>query len=163
MSLPTPVEPSRKAATPTASASSLTSADAPPPPTASCATQDDRAPVQTTLRRVGDKWSVIVLTRLLEHDRLRFTDLQRRTAGISHRMLTHTLRVLEQDGLLSRTAFAESPPRVEYTLTEVGRSFLAAIERLAAWVENNAGALRPGTVGGAPSVRQDQAASPPST
>jgi DNA-binding HxlR family transcriptional regulator len=86
------------------------------------------------LTTIGDKWTLAVVSVLVE-DTVRFTEIQRRVAGISHRMLTKTLRDLERDGLVSRAVHAEVPPRVEYALTPLGRTLLEPIDGLARWVD----------------------------
>ena len=92
--------------------------------------------IRDVLSRVGDKWSLLVIALL--HDRpLRFTELQRRVDGISHRMLTQTLRNLQRDGLVSRTSYAEIPPRVEYAATELGRSLAQPVLGLVGWAAEN--------------------------
>ena len=78
-------------------------------------------PLRDILDRVGDKWSVLVVVLLGEGTR-RFSDLRRSVDGISQRMLTHTLRQLERDGLISRTVYPSVPLRVEYALTALGRN-----------------------------------------
>ena len=88
------------------------------------------------LSRVGDKWSLLVIG-LLDDRSLRFTELQRRIDGISHRMLTQTLRNLERDGLVSRTSYAEIPPRVEYAATPLGRSLVAPVHELVDWASTH--------------------------
>ncbi|MFE3456521.1 winged helix-turn-helix transcriptional regulator [Nocardiopsis aegyptia] len=88
--------------------------------------------IRAVLDRICDKWTLLVVSTL-DEGRLRFTDLQRRIPGISQRMLTLTLRNLERDGLVSRTAYAEVPPRVEYELTPTGRSLLPPALALAGW------------------------------
>jgi DNA-binding HxlR family transcriptional regulator len=90
------------------------------------------AAIRETLDRVGDKWSLYIITTL-DDGPLRFSDIRRRVNGISQRMLTLTLRSLERDGLLLRTQHPEIPPRVEYELTELGRSLLPAVMGLLAW------------------------------
>ena len=99
---------------------------------------DDRGhqQVRDRLRMVGDKWSLVIVS-VLSAGPLRFSELMREADGISHRMLTQTLRGLTRDGLVSRSAYAEVPPRVEYTLTELGHTLLEPITGLAAWVENH--------------------------
>lgn len=88
--------------------------------------------VREVLARVGDKWSLLTIGAL--HDGpLRFTELQKRIDGISHRMLTQTLRSLERDGLVSRRAYPEIPPRVEYSATPLGRSLGEPVFALVAW------------------------------
>jgi DNA-binding HxlR family transcriptional regulator len=92
------------------------------------------------LDRVGDKWTVLVVGFLADGP-MRFNALQRAVEGVSHRMLTLTLRGLERDGLVKRTAFGTVPPRVEYELTELGYSLKPALEMLAGWVSRNKGAV----------------------
>ncbi len=94
-------------------------------------TEDCRA-VSTVLARIGDKWSVLVVSRL-GGGPVRFNEIKRDIAGISQRMLTLTLRGLERDGLVTRTIFPTVPPRVEYALTPLGRSLLEPVNALAAW------------------------------
>jgi DNA-binding HxlR family transcriptional regulator len=88
------------------------------------------------LSRVGDKWSVYVVV-LLGNGPQRFSELKRTIDGISQRMLTLTLRGLERDGLVTRTVFPTVPPRVDYELTELGRTLLAPVKALAAWAQAN--------------------------
>lgn len=75
-------------------------------------------PIRDILCRLGDKWSMLVLITLNVNGTMRFSDIQKTISDISQRMLTVTLRTLEADGLVSRTVYAEVPPRVEYQLTE---------------------------------------------
>src|SRR5580765_8931659 len=84
--------------------------------------EDCRA-VSEVLSRVGDKWTVLVVTTLGDGSK-RFNELRRALGSISQRMLTLTLRGLERDGLVTRTVFPTIPPRVDYELTELGRSLL---------------------------------------
>ena len=88
--------------------------------------------IREVLDRVGDKWSVLVISTLGSAP-LRYSDLQASIPGISQRMLTVTLKALERDGLLTRTAYPEVPPRVEYALTGLGRSLLDVVTTLAKW------------------------------
>src|SRR5215212_9712732 len=88
--------------------------------------------VRKLLDRVGDKWSLLVM-KLLDDGTLRFTELRRQIDGISQRMLTLTLRQLERDGLVQRTVHATVPPRVDYELTELGRSVLEPLNGLMCW------------------------------
>ncbi|HLT30596.1 MAG TPA: helix-turn-helix domain-containing protein [Myxococcaceae bacterium] len=92
--------------------------------------------VRDVLNRVGDKWSVLVIVLLGEGPR-RFSELKRSIDGISQRMLTHTLRGLERDGLITRTVFPTVPPRVDYALTELGRTLLEPVRALGAWAQAN--------------------------
>jgi DNA-binding HxlR family transcriptional regulator len=88
--------------------------------------------IRDLLDRLADKWSLLVI-ELLGSGTRRFTELHREIDEISQRMLTLTLRHLERDGLVTRTVHPVVPPRVDYTLTELGRSLLVAIEGLVAW------------------------------
>ncbi len=101
-----------------------------------CADERGQRQIRDRLRMVGDRWSLVVVS-LLSEGPLRFTELMREADGISHRMLTQTLRGLARDGLVIRRAYAEVPPRVEYTLTELGHSLLEPINELAGWVERH--------------------------
>jgi DNA-binding HxlR family transcriptional regulator len=92
--------------------------------------------ISDVLARVGDKWSVLVVTRLGDGP-LRFNELRRSIGGISQRMLTLTLRGLERDGLVTRTVFPTIPPRVDYALTPLGRDLLAPVSALGAWALRN--------------------------
>jgi DNA-binding HxlR family transcriptional regulator len=92
--------------------------------------------ISDVLARVGDKWSVLVVTRLGERP-LRFNELRRAIGGISQRMLTLTLRGLERDGLITRTVFPTIPPRVDYALTPLGRDLLMPVSALGAWAIRN--------------------------
>ena len=98
------------------------------------------APGCTTIRevlaRVGDKWSVFVITLLGEHT-MRFTELQRSIEGISQRMLTLTLRQLERDGLVHRVVYPVVPPRVDYSLTPLGSTLLEPLIGLAGWADEH--------------------------
>jgi DNA-binding HxlR family transcriptional regulator len=98
-------------------------------------TADCRA-VSAVLGRIGDKWSVLIVSRL-GNGPLRFNELKRSIGGISQRMLTLTLRGLERDGLITRTVFPTVPPRVDYELTTLGRSLLAPVSALADWALRN--------------------------
>ena len=97
--------------------------------------EDCRA-VSEVLDRVGDKWSVLVVAMLGDGPK-RFNELRRAIASISQRMLTLTLRGLERDGLVTRTVFPTIPPRVDYELTELGRSLLAPVNALGTWARQN--------------------------
>ena len=87
------------------------------------------------LDRVADKWTIMVVGAL-SHGAMRFNTLQRAIPGVSHRMLTLTLRGLERDGLVRRTAFATIPPRVDYELTEAGHSLREPLLALATWARS---------------------------
>lgn len=88
--------------------------------------------IREVLDQIGDKWTVLVISTLGAAP-LRYSDVQASIPGISQRMLTVTLKALERDGLVTRTAYPEVPPRVEYELTDLGRSLLGAVMTLAGW------------------------------
>lgn len=94
-------------------------------------------PIRNVLSRVGDKWSMLILFTLENHPTIRFKELQRNIPDISQKMLTATLKALEADGLISREVFPEVPPRVEYALTEKGKSLLPLIDNLLTLASNN--------------------------
>jgi DNA-binding HxlR family transcriptional regulator len=97
--------------------------------------------VRQLLDRIGDKWSVLVIANL--HDGAkRYSLLHELVPGISQRMLTLTLRQLGQDGIVSRTAYAEVPPRVEYELTALGESLLGTVSGLIRWASSNYETIR---------------------
>jgi DNA-binding HxlR family transcriptional regulator len=97
--------------------------------------------VRQVLDRIGDKWTVLVIANLHDGPR-RYSNLQQVVPGISQRMLTLTLRQLGEDGLVTRTVYAEVPPRVEYALTPLGESFLATATSLIDWASDNHDAIR---------------------
>ena len=94
-------------------------------------------PVRNVLSRVGDKWSMLVLFTLEANERQRFKELQRNIPDISQKMLPATLKMLETDALILREAFPEIPPRVEYSLTDKGKSLLPLIDNLLVWASEN--------------------------
>ena len=87
------------------------------------------------LVRIGDKWSVYVIHVLGDAGTLRFNEIKNRVDGVSQRMLTVTLRGLERDGLIARTIYPEIPPRVEYALTELGKTLRQLVRGLVKWSE----------------------------
>ena len=97
--------------------------------------EDCRA-VSEVLSRVGDKWTVLVVSILGDGPR-RFNELRKALGSISQRMLTLTLRALERDGLVTRTVYPTIPPRVDYELTRLGRSLLDPVSGLGAWARKN--------------------------
>jgi DNA-binding HxlR family transcriptional regulator len=101
---------------------------------------EDSAFIREVLDRIGDKWTVLVISTLGSGP-LRYSDLQASVPGISQRMLTVTLKELERDGLVTRTAYPEVPPRVVYELTGLGRSLLEAVLALAGWAAGNHSAI----------------------
>jgi DNA-binding HxlR family transcriptional regulator len=89
--------------------------------------------VRGIIGQVADKWTMLILEVLEEHGTLRFTQIGKLTGGISQKMLTQTLRQMERDGFVSRTVYPVIPPKVEYTLTELGRSLSAAFCSVWEW------------------------------
>jgi DNA-binding HxlR family transcriptional regulator len=102
--------------------------------------EDCRA-VSDVLARVGDKWTVLVVSTLGGGPK-RFNELRRALGSISQRMLTLTLRGLERDGLVTRTVFPTIPPRVDYELTKLGRSLLDPVSELGSWARKNRPAIQ---------------------
>ena len=101
---------------------------------AKCATR-------VVLDRVGDKWAVLILI-LLHDEPQRFNQLRRRIDGISQKMLSQTLKSLERDGLIRRTAFATVPVTVEYAITPLGRTLHSAVDALRIWAEAHLGEVQ---------------------
>lgn len=95
-------------------------------------------PVSGLFARIGDRWSMLVVIMLGKRP-YRYNELHRSIEGISQRMLTRTLRILEDDGLVRREVFPSVPPSVEYSLTPLGVSLLEPLSALAEWAVNNAG------------------------
>jgi DNA-binding HxlR family transcriptional regulator len=89
------------------------------------------------LARVGDKWSLLIVRTLGGAGPLRFNELRRQIDGISQKMLSSTLKVLERDGLVSRSVIATVPPQVEYALTDLGSELLGPVRELAEWTAAN--------------------------
>ena len=98
-------------------------------------------PVRDVLDRIGDRWSLLILGALEPGPR-RFSELKRDVGDISQRMLARTLRRLEQDGYVSRTVTPSSPPRVDYALTEMGRSLMPPLQGLIEWALAHHQAIR---------------------
>ena len=98
---------------------------------------DERRPSDCTavndiLSTIGDKWTVLIVVTLSKGP-MRFNEIRRAVDGISQRMLTLTLRGLERDGFATRTVFPTVPPRVDYTLTELGKTLIVPLEQIAKW------------------------------
>ncbi len=92
-------------------------------------------PVETTLTLIGNKWKVLILRDLLPGTK-RFGELKKSLGSVSQKVLTAQLRDMEADGLISRTVYAEVPPRVEYTLTDLGMSLKPVLDSMLTWGEN---------------------------
>jgi DNA-binding HxlR family transcriptional regulator len=99
--------------------------------------RDPNCPVRSVLDRIGDKWAVLVITTLGEEGTMRFNQLHETIGDISQKMLTVTLKKLQEDGLVSRRMYQEIPPRVEYTLTDTGVTLVPLLNALAEWANTN--------------------------
>ena len=97
----------------------------------------ENCPIRNVLDHIGDKWSMLVLSILNEEGTLRFNQLHKTIGTVSQKMLSTTLKRLESDGLLVREVFPEIPPRVEYQLTERGKSLIPHINNLVGWAVEN--------------------------
>ena len=100
-----------------------------------------RCAIRDVLDRIGDRWSLLVLLQRGKGT-LRFSDLRRAVGDISQRMLSQTVRRLEEDGLVAREVHPTVPPRVDYSLTELGRSLMIPIRQLVDWAKLNHGQIR---------------------
>ena len=92
-------------------------------------------PVATTVQLIGSKWKLLIIRNLLMRP-WRFNELRRDLEGISQKVLTDSLRAMEEDGIITRTVYPEVPPRVEYTLTKTGYSIKPIIDILTQWGED---------------------------
>ena len=101
-------------------------------------------PVETTLSLIGNKWQVLILRDLGLNGTMRFKELQRSIGKISQKVLNTSLRSMEEFGIVSREAFAEVPPRVEYSLTELGQSLKHVLDAMRVWGERYKERLRKG-------------------
>lgn len=98
-------------------------------------------PIRNILARISNKWALLVLYTLSSVDTMRYNALRHGIPDISQKMLTSTLRTLEEDGLVTRTIYAEVPPRVEYAITDRARSLLPHINALIGWAKINMAAI----------------------
>ncbi|NVM95966.1 helix-turn-helix transcriptional regulator [Arthrobacter sp. AETb3-4] len=101
---------------------------------------DPDCPSRLVFARIGDKWAALVI-QVLADGPLRFSQLRTRVHVVTPKVLTQVLRSLERDGLLTRTVFAQVPPRVDYELTPLGRTLLGPLSGLRQWAESNAAAM----------------------
>lgn len=97
---------------------------------------DHPCPIRDVLDRISDRWSLLIIEALATKT-LRFNELLHEIDDISKQMLSKTLKCLEQDGFIIRTIYPERPPRVEYQLTALGRSFLTPMQHLISWADLN--------------------------
>ncbi len=101
---------------------------------------EEQCPTRQVLDRLADKWALLILDRL-QREPVRFNQLRRDIQGVSQKVLSQTLKRLERDGLLSRTAFATVPVTVEYALTDLGQSLVQTVSALAHWAEQHMDAV----------------------
>ncbi len=90
-------------------------------------------PVATTVQLIGNKWKLLILRNLVYNEKQRFTNFTKTIPAISKKVLTDNLRALEEDGLVEREVFAEVPPRVEYSLTELGKTLKPILDAMMEW------------------------------
>ncbi|GGF99801.1 hypothetical protein GCM10010912_50780 [Paenibacillus albidus] len=90
-------------------------------------------PVEFTANIIGGKWKILILYHLINNDMIRFNQLQKKLSSVTHRTLTRQLRELEEDGVVNRVTFAEVPPRVEYSLTDKGKSLTPMLLQMRDW------------------------------
>lgn len=107
-----------------------------------CEGDRDDCPIKDVLYRVGDKWSMLTVIMLSDHGTLRFNELHQLIDTISQRMLTVTLKTLEADGLVARKMYAQIPPKVEYSLTELGHSLVPPLMTLYNWANEKMPAIK---------------------
>lgn len=98
---------------------------------------DPHCPIRNILARMSDKWSLLVIYTLTQADKMRFGDIRRAIPDVSQKMLTVTLRTLEEDGFVVRKVYPEVPPRVEYRLTARAHSLFPHIQALIEWAKEN--------------------------
>lgn len=94
-------------------------------------------PIRNVLERISDKWSLLILCSLGATDKMRYKELMTAIPDISHKMLTNTLKRLEIDHLVVRKAYAEIPPRVEYSLAGTGKTLMPAIQQMIDWAQQH--------------------------
>lgn len=90
-------------------------------------------PVATTVQLIGNKWKLLILRNMVYNGRQRFTDFLKTIPGLSKKVLADNLKMLEDDGLIEREAFAEVPPRVEYSLSELGKTLKPVLDAMSDW------------------------------
>ncbi len=97
---------------------------------------NEKCPTRQVLNRIADKWTILIVGALSERTK-RFSELKKEISGISQKMLTQTLRGMERDGLVSRKVYPTVPPKVEYSLTELGLTLIKMLEDIRQWSEQN--------------------------
>lgn len=101
-------------------------------------TRIENCPIRNVLSRFSSKWAMLILCVLSENEATRFNTISKAIPDISPKVLTETLRNLEVDGLVKRKLYAEIPPKVEYSLTELGKSLMPILNKLISWALDNA-------------------------
>lgn len=96
-----------------------------------------KCPIRNVLARISDKWSMLILYVLTQKSPLRFGEIQNQIEDATPKMLTSSLRTLEEDGIISRTVYAEVPPRVEYSITERGKGLMDCMQPLIHWANTH--------------------------
>lgn len=94
-------------------------------------------PIRNVITRMSDKWSLLILSTLNRNEKMRYKELNAAIPDISQKMLSSTLKRLEEDKLINRKMYAEIPPRVEYSLTKSGKEFMPAIEMMVNWAQEH--------------------------
>lgn len=94
-----------------------------------------KCPVATTVYLIGNKWTLLILRELVANNNIRFGQIKKNIDGISQKVLTQNLRELENNGLVKRQVYAEVPPKVEYSLTNIGKTLIPVMDMLAKWGE----------------------------
>lgn len=97
------------------------------------AVKTETCPIELTVRFVGNKWKLLILRELFRGGRMRFNELHRAIRGVTQKALSEKLKQMERDGLVIRTAFSEVPPRVEYSLSPLGRSLRSVMSAIYSW------------------------------
>lgn len=100
-------------------------------------TRIEECPIRNVLSRFSSKWAMLILCVLSENEATRFNSISKAIPDISPKVLTETLKILEADGLISRKLYAEVPPKVEYSLTELGKSLIPILNNLISWAIDN--------------------------
>lgn len=101
----------------------------------------ETCPIRQVLDRFGDKWSILIIELLSHEGKMRFSEIAQTIGDISQKMLTVTLRSLESDGLIIRQFYPEIPPRVEYELSDLGKSLVPHIQQLTSWGQEHMGKI----------------------
>ncbi len=94
-----------------------------------------KCPVAVSVNLIGNKWKILIIRELVSNKIVRFNQFKKNIEGISQKVLTQNLRELENNGLVKRKVYAEVPPKVEYSLTEIGSTIVPVMDTLAAWGE----------------------------